>query len=100
MLAELWQLNRSWVFQGHGASLQPQTMLLDEAHQRLYVGAKNTLFSLSLDRVNADPKEVGQTVCAEVRHVELVHRGGNGLAKQTVSFYICLCCSLISSPPR
>uniref|UniRef100_A0A7N8XHK1 Sema domain, immunoglobulin domain (Ig), short basic domain, secreted, (semaphorin) 3E n=1 Tax=Mastacembelus armatus TaxID=205130 RepID=A0A7N8XHK1_9TELE len=47
--AELWQLNRTWVFQGHGASLQPQTMLLDEGHERLYVGAKNTLFSLSLD---------------------------------------------------
>lgn len=81
--AELWQLNRSWVFQGHGASLQPQTMLLDEGHQRLYVGAKNTLFSLSLDRVNSDPREVGQTVCEEVRHIELAHSGGNGLAKQS-----------------
>lgn len=81
--AELWQLNRSWVFQGHGASLQPQTMLLDEGHQRLYVGAKNTLFSLSLDRVNADPREVGQTVWDQVRHTELVHHGGNWLAKQS-----------------
>uniref|UniRef100_A0A3Q3WFI9 Uncharacterized protein n=1 Tax=Mola mola TaxID=94237 RepID=A0A3Q3WFI9_MOLML len=50
-LTELWQLNRSWVFQGHGASLQPQTMVLDESHERLYVGAKNTLFSLSLDQL-------------------------------------------------
>lgn len=57
--SELWQLNRTWVFQGHGASLQPQTMLLDEGHERLYVGAKNTLFSLSLDRVNVHQKEVG-----------------------------------------
>lgn len=57
--AELWQLNRTWVFQGHGASLQPQTMLLDEGHERLYVGAKNTLFSLSLDRVNTHQREVG-----------------------------------------
>uniref|UniRef100_A0A3Q1AUF2 Sema domain, immunoglobulin domain (Ig), short basic domain, secreted, (semaphorin) 3E n=1 Tax=Amphiprion ocellaris TaxID=80972 RepID=A0A3Q1AUF2_AMPOC len=56
--AELWQLNRTWVFQGHGASLQPQTMLLDESHERLYVGAKNTLFSLSLDRVNAHHREI------------------------------------------
>ncbi|TMS05950.1 Semaphorin-3E [Larimichthys crocea] len=55
---ELWQLNRTWVFQGHGASLQPQTMLLDEGHERLYVGAKNTLFSLSLDRVNVHQKEI------------------------------------------
>uniref|UniRef100_A0A671U753 Sema domain, immunoglobulin domain (Ig), short basic domain, secreted, (semaphorin) 3E n=1 Tax=Sparus aurata TaxID=8175 RepID=A0A671U753_SPAAU len=56
--AELWQLNRTWVFQGHGASLQPQTMLLDEGHERLYVGAKNTLFSLSLDRVNTHQREI------------------------------------------
>ncbi|XP_071376073.1 semaphorin-3E isoform X1 [Centroberyx affinis] len=55
---ELWQLNRTWVFQGHGASLQPQTMLLDEGHERLYVGAKNTLYSLSLDRVNTHHREI------------------------------------------
>uniref|UniRef100_A0A665V6D2 Sema domain, immunoglobulin domain (Ig), short basic domain, secreted, (semaphorin) 3E n=1 Tax=Echeneis naucrates TaxID=173247 RepID=A0A665V6D2_ECHNA len=55
---KLWQLNRTWVFQGHGVSLQPQTMLLDEGHERLYVGAKNTLFSLSLDRVNTHHREI------------------------------------------
>ncbi|KAM7396619.1 hypothetical protein PAMP_019652 [Pampus punctatissimus] len=54
---ELWQLNRTWVFQGHGTYLQPQTMLLDEGHERLYVGAKNTLFSLNLDRVNTHHRE-------------------------------------------
>uniref|UniRef100_A0A8C4I6Z1 Sema domain, immunoglobulin domain (Ig), short basic domain, secreted, (semaphorin) 3E n=1 Tax=Dicentrarchus labrax TaxID=13489 RepID=A0A8C4I6Z1_DICLA len=56
--SELWKLNRTWVFQGDGASLQPQTMLLDEGHERLYVGAKNTLFSLSLDRVNTHQREI------------------------------------------
>lgn len=70
MSAELWQLNRTWVFQGYGASLQPQTMLLDEGHGRLYVGAKNTLFSLSLDRVNTHYREVGLlsplSACQEV----------------------------------
>ncbi|KAM9376482.1 semaphorin-3E isoform 2-T2 [Pholidichthys leucotaenia] len=55
---ELWQLNRTWVFQGHGVSLQPQTMLLDESHERLYVGAKNTLLSLNLDRINMHHSEV------------------------------------------
>uniref|UniRef100_A0A8C9XXY4 Sema domain, immunoglobulin domain (Ig), short basic domain, secreted, (semaphorin) 3E n=1 Tax=Sander lucioperca TaxID=283035 RepID=A0A8C9XXY4_SANLU len=55
---ETGSLNRTWVFQGHGASLQPQTMLLDEGHERLYVGAKNTLFSLSLDRVNTHHREI------------------------------------------
>ncbi|KAJ4937619.1 hypothetical protein JOQ06_002251, partial [Pogonophryne albipinna] len=55
---ELWQLNRTWVFQAHGASFQPQTMLLDESHDRIYVGAKNTLFSLSLDQVNTHHREI------------------------------------------
>lgn len=56
--AELWQMNRTWVFQGHAGPLQPQTMQLDESHQRLYVGAKNALFSLSLDRVNSHHRQV------------------------------------------
>uniref|UniRef100_A0A8C6SKP3 Sema domain, immunoglobulin domain (Ig), short basic domain, secreted, (semaphorin) 3E n=1 Tax=Neogobius melanostomus TaxID=47308 RepID=A0A8C6SKP3_9GOBI len=51
-------LNRTWVFQGHGASFQAGTMLLDESHQRLYVGARNALFSLSLDRITSHPREV------------------------------------------
>lgn len=51
-------MNRTWVFQGRGVPLQPQTMLLDEIHQRLYVGAKNALFSLSLDRVNTHYRQV------------------------------------------
>uniref|UniRef100_A0A8C6PMB8 Sema domain, immunoglobulin domain (Ig), short basic domain, secreted, (semaphorin) 3E n=1 Tax=Nothobranchius furzeri TaxID=105023 RepID=A0A8C6PMB8_NOTFU len=55
---ELWQMNRTWVFQGRGVPLQPQTMLLDESHQRLFVGAKNALFSLSLDRVNTHYRQI------------------------------------------
>ncbi|XP_034032524.1 semaphorin-3E isoform X2 [Thalassophryne amazonica] len=55
---ELWQLNRTWVFQGHSALLQHHTMLLDEGHERLYVGAKNALYSLSLDQVNAQHREI------------------------------------------
>uniref|UniRef100_A0A4W5QZJ5 Sema domain, immunoglobulin domain (Ig), short basic domain, secreted, (semaphorin) 3E n=1 Tax=Hucho hucho TaxID=62062 RepID=A0A4W5QZJ5_9TELE len=54
----LWELNRTWVFQGPGPSLQTQTMMLDEAHERLYVGAKNTLYSLSLERVNHQHREI------------------------------------------
>uniref|UniRef100_A0A8C7REE4 Sema domain, immunoglobulin domain (Ig), short basic domain, secreted, (semaphorin) 3E n=1 Tax=Oncorhynchus mykiss TaxID=8022 RepID=A0A8C7REE4_ONCMY len=55
---KLWELNRTWVFQGPGPSLQTQTMMLDEAHERLYVGAKNTLYSLSLERVNHQHREI------------------------------------------
>ncbi|XP_047206299.1 semaphorin-3E isoform X2 [Girardinichthys multiradiatus] len=55
---ELWQMNRTWVFQGRGVPLQPQTMLLDEGHQRLYVGAQNALFSLNLDMVSAHYRQI------------------------------------------
>uniref|UniRef100_A0A3B4UKX6 Sema domain, immunoglobulin domain (Ig), short basic domain, secreted, (semaphorin) 3E n=1 Tax=Seriola dumerili TaxID=41447 RepID=A0A3B4UKX6_SERDU len=71
---ELWQLNRTWVFQGHGASLQPQTMLLDEGHERLYVGARNTLFSLSLDRVNTHHREI-QWASTEAQIEECLMKG-------------------------
>lgn len=57
--AELWQQNRSLLFQEHGVVLQPRTMLLDEGHERLYIGAKNALFSLSLDQISTDQTEVG-----------------------------------------
>uniref|UniRef100_A0A674C5V1 Sema domain, immunoglobulin domain (Ig), short basic domain, secreted, (semaphorin) 3E n=1 Tax=Salmo trutta TaxID=8032 RepID=A0A674C5V1_SALTR len=56
--SELCELNRTWVFQGPGPSLQTQTMMLEEAHERLYVGAKNTLYSLSLERVNHQYREI------------------------------------------
>ncbi|XP_026167993.1 semaphorin-3E isoform X1 [Mastacembelus armatus] len=75
---ELWQLNRTWVFQGHGASLQPQTMLLDEGHERLYVGAKNTLFSLSLDHVNSHHRET-QWASTESQIEECLMKGRGNL---------------------
>lgn len=34
-------------------------MLLDEGHERLYIGARNALYSLSLDQINTDQTEVG-----------------------------------------
>lgn len=34
-------------------------MLLDEGHERLYIGARNALYSLSLNQINTDQKEVG-----------------------------------------
>ncbi|XP_068595893.1 semaphorin-3E [Brachionichthys hirsutus] len=71
---ELSQLNRSWVFQGHGASLLPQTMLLDEGHGRLYVGGKNSIFSLSLDRVSTLQKEI-QWASTETQIEECLMKG-------------------------
>uniref|UniRef100_A0A8C7RAB1 Sema domain, immunoglobulin domain (Ig), short basic domain, secreted, (semaphorin) 3E n=1 Tax=Oncorhynchus mykiss TaxID=8022 RepID=A0A8C7RAB1_ONCMY len=50
-------------------SLQPQTMLLDEAHERLYVGAKNIMYSLSLERVNHQHRE---PECAN--YIKVLHR--------------------------
>lgn len=56
---ELWRLNRTWVFHGSGAaSFQAHTMILDQSRHRLYIGAKNAVFSLSLDHVSSHPREV------------------------------------------
>ncbi|XP_077566385.1 semaphorin-3E [Stigmatopora nigra] len=71
---ELWQLNRTWVFQGNGVPLQPQTMLLDESHERLYVGAKNSLFSLSLDQVDTQHSEI-QWASTETQIEECLMKG-------------------------
>ncbi|XP_057693225.1 semaphorin-3E isoform X2 [Corythoichthys intestinalis] len=71
---ELWQLNRTWVFQVNGVPLQPQTMLLDEGHERLYVGAKNTLFSLSLDQVDMHHSEI-QWASTETQIEECLMKG-------------------------
>ncbi|XP_061678729.1 semaphorin-3E isoform X2 [Syngnathoides biaculeatus] len=71
---ELWQLNRTWVFRGSGVPLRPQTVLLDEGHERLYVGAKNALFSLSLDQVNAHHREI-QWASTETQIEECLMKG-------------------------
>ncbi|XP_036375901.1 semaphorin-3E-like isoform X1 [Megalops cyprinoides] len=55
---ELWELNRTRVFQGPRGGLDLSTMLLDEYQERLFVGARDGLFSLSLERVDAEPREV------------------------------------------
>ncbi|XP_030221586.1 semaphorin-3E isoform X1 [Gadus morhua] len=57
--SDLWQMNRTVVFQAQqGTLLQAQTMLLDEPNERLYVGAKNRLLSLRLEHINRDHKEI------------------------------------------
>ena len=47
-----------------------RSMRLDGGHERLYVGAKNTLYSLSLERVDSHHREVGVRVCVCVSHLE------------------------------
>ncbi|KAJ8389994.1 hypothetical protein AAFF_G00111550 [Aldrovandia affinis] len=55
---ELRDLNRSEVFQGPPGGLDLSTMLLDEAQESLFIGGRNTLFSLSLENVNAQHREI------------------------------------------
>lgn len=47
-------------------------MLLDEGHERLYIGARNALYSLSLDQINTDQTEVG-LLPAVREHVMRLH---------------------------
>ncbi|KAG7456186.1 hypothetical protein MATL_G00249100, partial [Megalops atlanticus] len=55
---ELWDLNRTWVFHGQRGALDLRTMLLDEYQERLFIGGRDTLYSLSLERINAEHKEI------------------------------------------
>ncbi|XP_017580187.1 semaphorin-3E isoform X2 [Pygocentrus nattereri] len=55
---ELWDLNRTWVFQAGEGVLQHYSMLLDETQERLIIGGKDILYSLNLDRVSAPHSEI------------------------------------------
>lgn len=55
---ELWELNRTWVFQAGEGRLQQYTMLLDETQERLIIGGKDVLYSLNLERITAPHKRI------------------------------------------
>ncbi|XP_067325004.1 semaphorin-3E isoform X2 [Anolis sagrei] len=55
---ELWDLNRTSVFHSPSGYLGLHVMLLDEYQDRLFVGGKNLVYSLSLDRVNENYREI------------------------------------------
>ncbi|XP_053113971.1 semaphorin-3E isoform X2 [Hemicordylus capensis] len=55
---ELWDLNRTSVFHSPSGYLGLRVMLLDEYQDRLFVGGKNLIYSLSLDRVSEDYREI------------------------------------------
>ncbi|XP_005142331.3 semaphorin-3G isoform X1 [Melopsittacus undulatus] len=50
--------NRSILFFGHRGFLGFRSLYLDEYRDRLFIGGKDVLYSLRLDRANADPKEI------------------------------------------
>uniref|UniRef100_UPI00398F5716 sema domain, immunoglobulin domain (Ig), short basic domain, secreted, (semaphorin) 3bl n=1 Tax=Pristiophorus japonicus TaxID=55135 RepID=UPI00398F5716 len=55
---DLLAANRSVMFFGHRGFLDFRSMFLDEYHDRLFIGAKDTLYSLQLDRANTDAREI------------------------------------------
>uniref|UniRef100_A0A8C1GBM9 Sema domain, immunoglobulin domain (Ig), short basic domain, secreted, (semaphorin) 3E n=1 Tax=Cyprinus carpio TaxID=7962 RepID=A0A8C1GBM9_CYPCA len=55
---ELWELNRTRVFQAGEGRLQHYSMLLDETQERLIIGGKDILYSLNLERITAPHKEI------------------------------------------
>ncbi|XP_050991133.1 semaphorin-3E isoform X2 [Labeo rohita] len=55
---ELWELNRTRVFQAGEGHLQHYSMLLDETRERLIIGGKDILYSLNLERITAPHKEI------------------------------------------
>lgn len=57
-ISELWDLNRTSVFHSPFGYLGLHVMLLDEYQERLFVGGRDLLYSLSLDRVSDNYREV------------------------------------------
>ncbi|XP_012676174.2 sema domain, immunoglobulin domain (Ig), short basic domain, secreted, (semaphorin) 3bl [Clupea harengus] len=49
---ELLSSNRSWLFSGLRSELQLTTVLVDEYHDTLFLGGKDTLYSLHLDHTH------------------------------------------------
>uniref|UniRef100_A0A8C6VDD1 Semaphorin 3G n=1 Tax=Naja naja TaxID=35670 RepID=A0A8C6VDD1_NAJNA len=58
-LYDLLATNRSVLFLGHWGSLDFRSLYLDEYRDRLFIGGKDTLYSLRLDQTNMDVKEKG-----------------------------------------
>ncbi|KAF4793952.1 hypothetical protein TURU_107522 [Turdus rufiventris] len=57
-VSELWDLNRTSVFRSPFGYLGLHVMLLDEYQERLFVGGRDLLYSLSLDRISDNYREV------------------------------------------
>lgn len=57
-VSELWDLNRTSVFHSPFGYLGLHIMLLDEYQERLFVGGRDLLYSLSLDRISDNYREV------------------------------------------
>ncbi|XP_078530307.1 semaphorin-3E isoform X1 [Lissotriton helveticus] len=55
---ELWDLNRTSVFHRPAGALDLRVMLLDEYQERLFVGGRDLVYSLSLDHVSDNHKEI------------------------------------------
>ncbi|XP_034295609.1 semaphorin-3G isoform X1 [Pantherophis guttatus] len=55
---DLLATNRSVLFLGHRGSLDFRSLYLDEYRDRLFIGGKDTLYSLRLDQTNMDVKEI------------------------------------------
>uniref|UniRef100_A0A8C6XMX2 Semaphorin 3E n=1 Tax=Naja naja TaxID=35670 RepID=A0A8C6XMX2_NAJNA len=56
--SELWDKNRTSVFHSPSGSLGLRVMLVDEYQDRLFLGGKNLIYSLSLDRVSENYREI------------------------------------------
>ncbi|XP_029455360.1 semaphorin-3G isoform X1 [Rhinatrema bivittatum] len=55
---DLLATNRSSLFIGHRGFLDFRSLYVDEYRDRLFIGGKDTLYSLRLDQTNTDAKEI------------------------------------------
>ncbi|KAG2459756.1 SEM3E protein, partial [Polypterus senegalus] len=80
---ELWELNRTTVFYGPRGFLDLKTMLLDEYQERLFVGGRDVMYSLNLEKINDEYKE---NECANFIRLLQQHNRTHMLACGTGAF--------------
>lgn len=93
VLVELWELNRTWLFQAGEGRLQHYSMLLDETQERLIVGGKDILYSLNLEHITAPYKEVHSFVYMFSGNMSVQHCHLSVCVKYSLSAYLALECA-------
>ncbi|XP_030646338.1 semaphorin-3E [Chanos chanos] len=51
-------MNRTWLFEAPEGTFQHSTLLLDEHEGRLFIGGRDSLYSLNLDKINTAHKQI------------------------------------------
>ena len=89
-ISELLDLNRTSVFHSPFGFLNLQTMLLDEYQERLFVGGKDLVYSLSLEHISSGYREVWKSKLYFRRERKGVSEKSSWMGITWIRFFIVL----------